>query len=266
MTEYPDDDEMASAGQLIDTETTLEEFVDIARSRRTIRAFLDKPIPDDVLQMVLEAANWAPSGANTQPWEFIVVRQDERKETIADILHKEEQLKGEIDQSFPTAGYPGRVYTTVPVILVLAADTRYDQWWPQILDGSREKIFHHSIAACVQNLHLACATAGLGTLWETCRPATEHRLRELLDLPDYYRIGTVSPIGYPDPDKNPSERSRTPLELKVHDEYFDIDQVPDTADIHGRDDIRESKQAWSDRVYREAGKAGWTESVYDDSE
>lgn len=95
--------------------------------------------------------------------KFVVVRDEETKAELADVLHREEQLKGEVAPSFPTAGYPGRVYTTAPVV-VAAADVRYARWWPQVLDGSQEKILHHSVAACVQNLHLACAAAGLGTL------------------------------------------------------------------------------------------------------
>jgi len=65
-----------------ETDVSLESFNELASSRRSIRSFREKPIPDHVLQDVLAAANWAPSGANAQPWEFIVVKDDERREAI----------------------------------------------------------------------------------------------------------------------------------------------------------------------------------------
>jgi len=95
------------------------------------------------------------------------------------------------------------------------------------------------------NLHLAARTAGLGTTWVTCRPPSEHRLRDLLELPDYFRVGSVAPLGYPDPERNPEERSRTSVEYKIHEESLNHDRIPET------EDIMKGKDGWIDRVYHD---------------
>lgn len=220
----------------------LSAFTDLARSRRSIRGFRDEPVPDEILDDILEAANWAPSGANAQPWEFIVVRDADRQEKLAEIFKDETTYKRAVDPTFPAGGNYGE-FIDAPVTVVIAGDTRYERWWPQILDGSREKLFHHSMAACIQNLHLAAAAAGLGTTWVTVRGPSVHRVRELLDVPSYLRIGSVAPLGYPDWGRNPTERSRVPLQHKRHEETIDESDLPSTQDIvDGKDD-------WIDRVY-----------------
>lgn len=221
----------------------LAEFVELAKGRRAIRAFRNEPIPDDILDGVLEAANWAPSGANAQPWEFVVIRDQERQEALAEIFKDETSYKQTTDPSFPAGGNYGE-FVDAPVTVVVAGDTRYERWWPQILDGSREKLFQHSMAACVQNLHMAAAAAGLGTTWVTVRGESVYRVRELLDIPPYLRIGSVAPLGYPDWERNPMERSRVPLEHKRHEETMDEDDLPST------DEIIAGKEGWIDRVYR----------------
>ena len=220
----------------------LNKFVELARGRRSVRGFRNDPVPDDVLDGVLEAANWAPSGANAQPWEFIVVRDEERQEALAEIFKKETAYKRTVDPEFPAGGNSGEFIDT-PVTVVIAGDTRYERWWPEILDGSREKLFHHSMAACIQTLHLAAAAAGLGTTWVTVRGPSVQRVRELLDVPPYLRIGSVAPLGYPDWDRNPLERSRVPLAHKRHEETVDEDDLPATEEIIA------GKDGWIDRVY-----------------
>lgn len=220
----------------------LDAFRELARRRRSVRAFRDDPIPEEVLRGVLEAANWAPSGANAQPWEFVVVRDEDRQRELAEIFKDETSYKRSVDPDFPAGGNYGE-FVDAPVTVVVAGDTRYERWWPQILDGSREKLFHHSMAACIQTLHLAAAAAGLGTTWVTVRGPSVHRVRDLLDVPAYLRIGSVAPLGYPDWERNPRERSRVPLDHKRHEERIDEADLPSTEEIMaGKDD-------WIDRVY-----------------
>lgn len=225
----------------------LAQFVALARARRSVRAFRDEPVPEEVLEGVLEAANWAPSGANAQLWEFVVVEEPERARELAEVFRDAVTYKRTVDPEFPAGGNFGE-FIDAPVSVVVAGDTRFERWWPQALDGSREKLFHQSLAACIQNLHLAAAAAGLGTTWATVRGPTEEALRQLFDLPDFYRVGTVAPLGYPDWERNPTTRPRVPVEYKVHSGRLDRDRVPPTEEIiAGRDD-------WMERVYG-AGKS-----------
>ena len=56
---------------------TYDEFLALVKARHTCRGFKAEPIPDDAIEKILEAARWAMSGANSQPWEFVVVRKPE---------------------------------------------------------------------------------------------------------------------------------------------------------------------------------------------
>lgn len=223
----------------------LANFLTLARTRRSVRAFRDEPIPDELLREVLEAANWAPSGANTQLWEFVVVEEEDRKRELAEVFRDAVTYKRKVDPEFPAGGNFGE-FIDAPVSVVVAGDIRFERWWPQILDGSREKLFQQSLAACIQNLHLAAAAAGLGTTWATVREPTTARLRRLFDLPDFYRIGTVAPLGYPDWDRNPTTRPRIPVEYKIHHDTLDRDRVPQT------EEIIEGRDGWMERVYGDA--------------
>lgn len=222
---------------------SLEEYVELARTRRVVRGFRDEPIPDDVLERILEAANWAPSGANSQPWHFVVVRDDDLKSEMADVFSDEIRYKGEVDPHWPGAGN-SREFEDAPVVVVVVGDTRVERLWPQVLDGSREKLFQQSLAACVTSLHLAAASAGLGATWVTTRAPSEHRLRELLDLPQWTRVASTAPVGYPDLERVPAEKSRTPVERKIHEDGLDREKLPDLEDIGDRVDN------WRTRVYR----------------
>lgn len=221
----------------------LDEFIELSKSRRVVRAFRTDPVPEDVIQGVLEAANWAPSGANSQPWHFIVIRDDETKEEMADIFRDEIRYKGEVDPAWPGAGN-SREFIDAPVVIVVAGDTRKERWWPQVLDGSREKLFQQSMAAAVTLLHMAAASAGLAATWVTTRPPSEHRLKNLLDIPAWMRIGSTAPIGYPDLENAPMVKSRSRLARKIHEERFKEEQMPDL------ESIIDGIDSWRERVYR----------------
>lgn len=221
----------------------IDEYVELARTRRVVRGFRNEEIPEDVLEKVLEAANWAPSGANSQPWHFIVVKDEELREGIADIFRDEIKYKNEVDRRWPGAGN-SREFKDAPATIVIAGDTRVERLWPQILDGSREKLFQHSLAASVMSLHLAAASAGLCATWVTTRQPSEHRLRELLDIPQWMRVASTAPIGYPDLERVPTEKHRIPVEEKIHYDGIDHGRLPDLDELDGQLDN------WRERVYR----------------
>lgn len=227
--------------------TDLDAVVALAERRKSIRGFLDEPVPDDVLYRVLEAANHAPSAANSQPWEFVVVHDQAQRERIGEAFREElEYKKDAADPDFPALGYTG--FANAPVAIVLVGDTRYQQWWPHLLDGSREKMFQHSIAAAMMSLQLAAAAAGLGTVWNTTRRPTQSRLSEILDLPDYCRAVLVTPLGYPTPEQQEKSRSKIPVEYKIHEDTLDRDRLPTVEEIaEGK-----TKDNWLPRTYHGA--------------
>ena len=65
----------------------IDEFLDLARKRRSIRKFKPAPVPDEYIEKIIEAGRWAMSGANGQPWEFIVVKDKETIKKIVEVYH-----------------------------------------------------------------------------------------------------------------------------------------------------------------------------------
>ena len=73
------------------------EFLKLVQERRSIRAFTADPVSDDAVERIIEAARWAPSGTNSQPWEFVVVRDQEMKDRIAGFVKAVLYLAHEVE-------------------------------------------------------------------------------------------------------------------------------------------------------------------------
>ena len=107
-------------------------FLELAKARRTIRRFRPDPIPDEYIDKIIEAARWAPSGFNMQPWEFVVVRDKKLKgailQWVADYNALTAKLEGvrEPWQRVPKAPVrdPEMDHRIAPVFIVLLCDTR----------------------------------------------------------------------------------------------------------------------------------------------
>src|SRR5512139_2189033 len=112
----------------------IETFIDLLKSRRSIRAYKPDPIPDDAIQKIIEAARWAPSGANAQPWEFILVKDPATKEKMARIYHETYEAEHECMEELrieefrhhqiasSTPSLPA--FKDAPVLVVVCGDRR----------------------------------------------------------------------------------------------------------------------------------------------
>jgi len=63
-----------------------EQLLELVKARRSVRRLKEDPVPDGIVDRILEAARWAPSGADTQPWEFIVVKDEENRNKLLDAV------------------------------------------------------------------------------------------------------------------------------------------------------------------------------------
>jgi nitroreductase len=198
------------------------DILDLIRARRSVRRYKPDPVSEDLVQKVLEAGRWAPSGANTQPWEFIVVQDVSLRAAMAQLLIEDrERLKG-YDPNFPGTGV--NYLKDVPVMIVVCADPRFINFYP--LGARREVIFYFSIAAAIENMFLAAWALGLGTAWLTIRDGSEEALRQLLGIPRGLEVHAVMPIGYPAVAEKDSYRRE--LTQMVHrDRYDPSKRVPD---------------------------------------
>jgi 5,6-dimethylbenzimidazole synthase len=218
-----------------------DALMDVVRGRMTSRAFNpDVAIPRQHIEMVLEAARHAPSGANAQPWHFIVVTDPDVKRRIADYFVDEARQRAKLKMKFPTPNYRG--LETAPGFIVVVADFRYVRAFPVLLDGSdldrqyqanAERILLQSVAAATMSAHLAAAALGYQVWWVTAigQESAQAAMRPLLGVPDDLAIIDIMLFGVPA--KAPYKRWKKTLPEIASFERFDmaahqsLDQIDD---------------------------------------
>lgn len=223
----------------------IDEFLELARERRSVRKFKPDPIPDECIEKILEAARWAMSGANAQPWEFIVIKDKETKDKIVDIYANERESSWDLEKTRireirhpqyidgPPVGLPG--FEDAPVFIVVCADPRTMQasvlHMQFTFSGAAPKTpFMKNIGNATHNMHLAACACGLGSRWISVYTVVEAHLKVLLDVPAEIGIHTIVPIGYPADE--PKGRYRRELTEFVHFEKYDRSKFRSNQDIY----------------------------------
>ncbi len=223
----------------------IDEFLELVRKRRTIRRFSPDPIPDGCIEKIIEASRWAQSGANAQPWEFIVVKDKQTIHKIADIYAEQQKQTWIIERTRirelrhrahidgPPVGPPG--LRDAPVLIIICGDPRAVQATVLIThflhnEGGPDAHFLKNIANATQILTLAAAACGLSSQWVSVNTVTEARLKPLLDVPHEIAIHTIVPIGYPAYEPAPAYRRE--LKEIVHFEKYDRSKFRSGEDIY----------------------------------
>jgi nitroreductase len=217
-----------------------ENFLKLVKTRRSVRAFKPDPIPDDYVEKIIEAARWAPSGANSQPWEFIVIKDKETKDRIADIVSevREPVRKAELTREealrFPTvvnpAGEPG--FKSAPVFIILCGDPRTKEAYPLLTMLSRgDSHFVSGLASAFLYMTLAATTLGLGSQWvsATGEPFVKSILKDFLGIPQKLEIYDTLVLGYPA--YQPRERFVRERAEMVHHGRYDRTKYREDEDI-----------------------------------
>ncbi|OGG55488.1 MAG: nitroreductase [Candidatus Handelsmanbacteria bacterium RIFCSPLOWO2_12_FULL_64_10] len=166
---------------------------EIIRKRWSVRAYLDDPVPDEVLNRLLEAARWAPSARNLQPYRLIVVQDRQRRQELARAAN--EQL----------------FIAEAPVVI---AAVSLD---PEHAMSCGVPAYAVDAAIAVDHLILAAAAEGLGTCW--IGAFSQDRVRRVLGVPETCKVVILTPLGYP-ADEVPVDRSRKPMSDLVCYERF----------------------------------------------
>jgi 5,6-dimethylbenzimidazole synthase len=150
------------------------------KERRSCRAFLPEPLPEDAVEQILEAAVWAPSPMNAQPWEFIVISSREIKQKIHAEAEERRKLLEEKSGWKWLGRYQVDFLLSAPVLIAVIGNpgkTGADKF----LEGeSAGMCYQHACAAAVQNMLLAAHALGLGSLWYTLFDANS--IRGILDI------------------------------------------------------------------------------------
>lgn len=180
----------------------MNRVMEVITGRRSIRRYLPRPVPEEMLRDVLSAARWAPSWANTQCWEIVLVRDSGIREELRAVLGPKNPA--------------GPAMITAPLVLAVCgrnklsgyykgnAVTRFDDW----------KLYDLGLAT--QNILLAAASHGLGTV---VVGAFDHdRAGAVLGLPEGVEVVTLIPLGFPD--HQPGPPKRRPLGDFVHQDRY----------------------------------------------
>ncbi len=188
------------------------DLYEAAATTRAVRRLRPDPVPDAILERVLRAATWAPSGGNLQPWHVIAVRDPARKRALA-ALYRDlwadyasarralvaplpEAIREPAERALQAGDYLADTLQDVPVVNVFCFHpdrlhiTDAGLGRPSVVGGA-------SVYPAVQNLLLACRAEGLGCVLTTLLCSREQEVRQLLEIPEPWATCAFVPIGWP---------------------------------------------------------------------
>ena len=228
-------------------------FLEIVRSRHTSRKFKPEVIPKEVFEQVIEAGRHACSGANSQPWEYIVVEDPKLKEEIGDYFIQEARARAKLKMGFPTPNYSGM--KTAPGLIVALVDYRYVNAFPVLNDGSdldrmyqenAQRILLQSLAASVMSMHLAAAALGYASWWVTAidQEKAQKTLKPILGVPEVLHVIDILCFGHPE--KEPYVRFKKPLDEILHWGRYDASREKPDEEIQDWIENRRHKVMYRD--------------------
>lgn len=220
------------------------DFFEVVRKRRSVRRFKPDPVPDEYIEKMIEAARWAQSGANAQPWEFIIVKDRATKDKIVECFQVLRQRSWDIEKTrvdelrhngVREAPTKPPSFGDAPVFIVVCGDPRTVQSSVLIThflpnEGGPMAHFLKNMGNTTQILNLAAAALGLGAAWISVNVSIEGRLKALLNVPEEIAIHTIVPVGYPD--YEPPAPYRRNLKEIIHYEKYDSAKYRSGDDIY----------------------------------
>ena len=169
------------------------ELLDVIHTRRSIRKYLDKPVPEDMIETILRAAMAAPSAGNQQPWHFVVITDRARLDAI------------------PGFHPYSKMVLQTPVAILVCGDPTGKKW---------PTFWEQDCAAATQNILLAARDLGLGTVWVGIHPEKDRieGFRKLFGIPEHVIPFSLVPVGWPAAEFEALDRFRPEL---VHREEWE---------------------------------------------
>ncbi len=178
-------------------------LIDIIHTRRSIRRYLDRPVPPALIDQLLEAATWAPSAHNRQPWRFVVIETAAVKAQLAERMG--ERLKADrlrdgdpldvIERDVQRSR--ARIVSAPIVIVACLSMIDMDRYPDDRRNVLERTLATQSVANAVQNLLLTAHDLGLGACWMCAPLFVPDVVREVLDLPADWDAQVMITLGYP---------------------------------------------------------------------
>ena len=170
----------------------MDSFEQLCQHRRSIRKYTNRPVEQEKIDYMLRCALMAPSSKRTNPWEFIVVRDEAKLRKMAGCRT-----------------YGSQMFETAMAAIVIALDTSLSDAW--MADG----------AIAAEHILLAAEEQGLGACWchVYCREASEELIKSLCGIPDDRTVLCVISLGYKDEERKNYDLSKLKYE-KIHNETY----------------------------------------------
>lgn len=156
-------------------------ILELIKSRRSVREFEDKEIPEEIIEEILEAGRWAPSGLNNQPWRFIVVKEPDIKNKLGEFTRYSKIIEN----------------AKIAIVVFLENKKSYD----------RTKDIQ-AIGACIQNMLLQAHSRGIGACWIGEILNRRKEVEKFFSVPESFELMAVIAAGYPQKRKRTSTREK----------------------------------------------------------
>jgi len=169
------------------------DIYELIAARKSVRAFQEKDVPEELITKLLEAARIAPSASNRQEWRFVVVRDAKKRAELADAAN---------GQAF---------VAQAPVVLACCAQTDEHEM------ACGQLCYPIDVAIAIDHITLCAVAEGLGTCW--IGAFNEEKAKKALAIPPEIRVVELLPIGYPQ-DASPTAKRRHALEKIVRYETW----------------------------------------------
>ena len=167
----------------------MEDALKFLKSRRSIRKYKDKPVEQDKIEKCLEAARWAPSASNRQPWEFLIVKDEKKRKKLSEI--------------HPYAKF----ISESPIVFI-----------PLTNPKAHQKYHMSDTALATLQYMLEAHSLGLGTCWAGVIGAPfEKDIKEMFGIPEHLNVLGLVATGYPD--ESP-QKNRKEIDTLVHYEKY----------------------------------------------
>jgi len=208
----------------------LDELANIVKSRRSIRSWQKKEVPEELLLKAIELAAWAPNGGNQQNWYFYIITKRDTIDSLADVAQSSADKIASWPEAAQASDFARRmlervsIFRNAPVVIVvttaqyqspidkiLSAREKVDAWatqtrqWRNSVDTRIQ-----SVSSGIAYLLLILHQMGLGALWMTGPMQAKGEIEKVLKIPDGVDAVAVIPVGYPA--ENPEPPKRKPVQ------------------------------------------------------
>lgn len=180
----------------------MAELMEVIKTRRSVRKYDEKDVPEEVLNSILEAVRWSPSWANTQCWEVVVIRDKTIKENLKEVIFPKNPATNAITQA--------------PLLLAVCGKLKSSGFYNNIVTTKFGDWFMFDLGLFIQTLCLAAWDLGLGTV--VVGLFDHDKAKEIIKVPEGYELVALVPLGYPA--KISSAPQRREIREFVHQNTF----------------------------------------------